>query len=101
MLLVFSRIIVFAALLCLSFAWNEGAFADDWPQFGRDGTRNAVSLERRPPIYWNIVTPIDGDHQRRRLPGSTRTIKWSAPLGSITLGDPVVADGLIWVGTSN
>jgi len=100
MLLVSSRPIVVAVLLCCSFVRNERTRADDWPQFGRDWTRNAVSLERRPPLDWHIGIPL-ADDPRQRIPGSSRNIKWSAPLGAITFGDPVVADGLIWVGTSN
>ncbi|HEY2250024.1 MAG TPA: PQQ-binding-like beta-propeller repeat protein, partial [Planctomycetaceae bacterium] len=38
---------------------------------------------------------------RQLIDGSSRNIKWTAGLGSMTYGDPVVADGLIWVGTNN
>ena len=74
--------------------------AADWPQFGRDGTRNAVSPERRPPVDWEVGKWTD-TNPRHHIEGSSRNIKWSAALGSITYGDPVVADGLIWVGTNN
>ncbi|MEK6237827.1 MAG: PQQ-like beta-propeller repeat protein, partial [Planctomycetales bacterium] len=59
---------------------------EDWRMYGRDATRNPVSPERGAPIDWDVE--------------SGRNIKWSAPLGTMTLGDPVVADGMIWVGTS-
>ena len=74
--------------------------AADWPQFGRDGTRNAVSPERRPPTNWDVGKWTD-TNPRQPIEGSSRNIKWSAALGSITYGDPVVAGGLIWVGTNN
>src|SRR6185295_17107743 len=32
---------------------------------------------------------------------SSRNIRWSARLGTSTFGDPVVAGGLVWVGTNN
>ena len=75
-------------------------FAADWPQFGRDGTRNAVSPERRPPMFWELGKRSE-TNSRQRILGSSRNVKWSAQLGSFTYGDPVVADGLIWVGTNN
>jgi hypothetical protein len=28
--------------------------ADDWPMFGRDANRNAVSPEKNPPVDWAI-----------------------------------------------
>src|SRR5262245_25560534 len=62
----------------------------DWPMFGRDRTRNPVSLEKDPPLWWRFP-----DEKGR--PGSN--IKWQAKLGGHTKGDPVVADGLVWVGT--
>jgi outer membrane protein assembly factor BamB len=61
--------------------------AADWPMLGHDKTRNAVSLEKNAPIEWDIKTG--------------RNVKWKAELGSITVSEPIVADGLIWVGTKN
>lgn len=91
---------VTSAVLCVVLA--KAAFSDaaDWPQFGRDGTRNPVSPERRPPTNWDVGQPV-GKDPRQRVAGSYSNIKWSAPLGTRTLGDPVVVDGLVWVGTNN
>lgn len=69
----------------------------DWPQFGRDQTRNAVSPEKNPATWWQIETR-DAKQQIRQ---PAKNILWSANLGSITYGDPVVVDGLVWVGTNN
>ncbi len=55
--------------------------------FGRDKTRNAVSPEKNPPLEWDIKTG--------------RNIKWKARLGSYNFGSPVVASGLVWIGTNN
>jgi RNA polymerase sigma factor (sigma-70 family) len=63
------------------------AVASDWPMWGRDATRNMVSAEKNPPAAWNVATG--------------KNIKWTAQLGSRSLGNPVVAGGLIWVGTNN
>jgi outer membrane protein assembly factor BamB len=61
--------------------------ADDWPMLGRDKTRNPVSPEGNAPIEWDVKTG--------------RNIKWKAPLGSICVSQPIVADGLIWIGSNN
>src|SRR5262245_11457952 len=55
--------------------------------FGRDKTRNPVSPEKNPPTEWDIKTG--------------KNIKWKAKLGSITFGTPIVANGLVWIGTNN
>ncbi len=70
--------------------------AVDWPMWGRDGTRNAVSPERNPPLHWRIVPPGQ--------PGQSPTgsnLKWAAPLGSVSFATPVIAQGLVWIGTNN
>lgn len=65
--------------------------SEDWPMRGRDWTRNAVSPEKHAPIDWDVG-----------LSGmESRNILWSARLGSLSCGDPVVADGLVWVGTNS
>ena len=74
--------------------------AADWPMMGRDGTRNAVSPERRPPTSWDVGKRSE-TNQRQRIPGSSRNIKWLAPLGSQTHSTPVVSGGLVWIGTNN
>jgi outer membrane protein assembly factor BamB len=99
MAISFSRTVLAAALLC-SFVFKAAiSSAADWPQFGRDGTRNAVSLERNPPLRWDVGKTSDAKPILRQ--GMSSNIKWSAPLGSMTYGDPVVANGLVWVGTNN
>jgi outer membrane protein assembly factor BamB len=60
--------------------------AEDWPMLGRDKTRNAVSPEKGAPVEWDAKTG--------------RNIKWRAPLGYIAWADPVVAEGLVWIGTN-
>ena len=67
--------------------------------FGRDATRNPVSPEKDPPVDWNIGE-IDAK-TGQWIKDKAWNIKWVARLGSMTCGDPVVADGLVWVGTNN
>jgi len=70
---------------------------EDWPQFGRDQTRNAVSPEKNPPIHWQLEERDD----KGKIETPARNIQWSVNLGSVTYGDPVVVDGMLWVSTNN
>ncbi len=82
--------------LWLGIVIGSAAHADDWPMFGRDQSRNAVSPEKNPPTFWQIEDSESG---------KSKNILWTAPLGSGasyygSLGDPVVLDGRIWIGTN-
>ncbi len=59
----------------------------DWPMWGGSGDRNMVSGHKNIPATWNIE--------------GKKNIKWIAPLGSQTYGNPVIVDGKIFVGTNN
>jgi outer membrane protein assembly factor BamB len=59
----------------------------DWPQWGGSPSRNNVPDGEAVPTTWDIDT---GEN-----------IKWSVPLGSETYGNPVVANGKVYVGTNN
>ncbi len=61
--------------------------AEDWPMFGRDQTRNPVSPEKNAPVEWDLKTG--------------RNIKWRARLATISVSQPIVSGGLIWIGTNN
>jgi outer membrane protein assembly factor BamB len=79
-------------LLLGAILWaTDSSMAADWPMGGRDGTRNPVSPEKGAPTDWEARA--DG-----RLP---KNILWTARLGSRAIGGPVVAGGLIWIGTNN
>ncbi len=62
---------------------------------GRSNSRNAATDEKQAPIDWQVA--MNSDNSKR----SERNIRWSARLGSVSLGEPVVANGLVWVGTNN
>ena len=62
--------------------------ADDWPMLGGRPERNNVSAEKGIPVTW------DG--------GATKkNIKWTADLGDVTYGSPVISDGRVFIGTNN
>ncbi len=92
--LVIKLMVAFSSIMP---AWIH---ADDWPMLGRDHTRNGVSTEVNPPTYWRVVDTTDKEQRllsRERMSGN---IKWFVPLGSDTGGEPVVANGLVWIGTN-
>lgn len=73
------------ALLTLAAA--VPATADDVGMFANTPSRNMVSAATGLPATWD---PDTGDN-----------IKWKQPLGSQSYGGPVLAGGVIYVGTNN
>jgi outer membrane protein assembly factor BamB len=61
--------------------------ASDWPMWGRQPSRNAVSPATGIPYTWDVSTK--------------QNIRWSAPLGTSSYGGPVIAGGKVFVGTNN
>ena len=71
----------------------------DWPQWGGTRERNNVPNVKNLPIEWNI-----GKFDRRTGEWDNEkalNIRWYANLGSQTYGNPVIADGRVFVGTNN
>ena len=58
----------------------------DWPMWGGTADRNMVS-STKVPTTWDVATK--------------KNVKWVAALGSQTYGNPVVAGGMVFVGTNN
>jgi outer membrane protein assembly factor BamB len=84
------QIIVTAAGVAIA-GLSLGALADpksgDWPMWGGTPDRNMVSEMKGLPTTWDVKTK--------------KNIKWVAELGSQTYGNPVVANGTVFVGTNN
>lgn len=59
----------------------------DWPQWGGSYHRNNTPEGTNIPTEWSLES---GDN-----------ILWAVPLGSQTYGNPVVANGKVYVGTNN
>ena len=59
----------------------------DWPMWGGTPDRNMVSSAKGLPSEWDVKTK--------------KNIKWVADLGSQSYGNPVVAGGMVFVGTNN
>jgi hypothetical protein len=61
--------------------------AKDWPQWGGWSGKNNTPDGKNIPIEWDIDAGTN--------------IKWAAKLGSQTYGNPVIANGKVYVGTNN
>ncbi len=59
----------------------------DWPQWGGSSLRNNTPLGKDIPTQWDVDTG--------------KNILWQAQLGSQTYGNPIVANGHVYVGTNN
>ncbi len=59
----------------------------DWPMWGGTPDRNMVSNMEGLPTEWDVSTG--------------KNVKWVADLGSQSYGNPVVAGGMVFVGTNN
>jgi outer membrane protein assembly factor BamB len=63
------------------------ALSADWPMWGGTPSRNMVSPLKGLPTTWDVK--------------SGKNVKWIAELGSQSYGNPVVAEGVVLVGTNN
>jgi len=73
--------------------------AIDWPQWGGNSMRNNTPQGKGIPTDWDI-----GGFDRKTgawKKDKAVNIKWIAQLGSQSYGNPVVADGRVYVGTNN
>ncbi|WP_168566765.1 PQQ-binding-like beta-propeller repeat protein [Crateriforma spongiae] len=75
------------------------AAGGDWPQWGGTRVRNNVPGVTGLPESWNTgrFDRRTGEWDKSRV----ENIRWYANLGSQTYGNPVVADGQVYVGTNN
>jgi outer membrane protein assembly factor BamB len=75
-----------SVLLILLVAAGTGLSAD-WPMWGGTPSRNMVSPMTGLPTTWDLKTG--------------KNVKWVAELGSQSYGNPVVAGGVVMIGTNN
>ena len=59
----------------------------EWPMWGGTPDRNMVSAMKNLPTEWDVKTK--------------KNVKWVAELGSQSYGNPVVAGGMVFLGTNN
>lgn len=75
------------------------ADAADWPFWGKDGTRNMVSDEKKVPSTFEPGSFKEGSEEVDLA--TTKGVKWVAKLGSQTYGNTTVSKGRVYVGTNN
>ena len=76
------------------------ANAEDWPQWGgNDPGRNFFSPATGLPGSFNPGKVKTGTEEIDLA--TTKSVKWAVKLGSQSYGNPVVADGKVYVGTNN
>lgn len=71
----------------------------DWGQWGGSPIRNNTPDGKNIPTEWEV-----GDFDKKTgewVPGSGKNIKWASRLGSQSYGNPVVANGQVYLGTNN
>jgi outer membrane protein assembly factor BamB len=74
-------------LVLVVLAASVSVSATDWPMWGGTPSRNMVSALTGMPTKWDVKTGAN--------------VKWMAALGSQSYGNPVVAGGVVLVGTNN
>ena len=79
-------VLCIAAVIPSYFAASEPG-TGDWPMWGGTPDRNMVSSMKGLPVTWDVKTK--------------KNVKWVADLGSQSYGNPVVAGGVVLVGTNN
>ena len=83
-LITLSLVLAAAASSARLVASDPGS--GDWPMWGGTPDRNMVSNMKGLPTQWDIKTK--------------KNVKWVAELGSQAYGNPVVAGGMVFVGTN-
>jgi outer membrane protein assembly factor BamB len=66
---------------------TTASLSADWPMWGGTPNRNMVSTLSGMPTKWDVKTG--------------QNVKWMAALGSQSYGNPVIANGIVLVGTNN
>jgi len=88
---------LFSALIVATLLIGGGGLAPDlaasdpgtgdWPMWGGTPDRNMVSNMTGLPAEWDVESGMN--------------IRWVADLGSQSYGNPVVSDGMVFIGTNN
>ncbi len=86
-------------VLSLLAVLPESSIAADRPQWGQRYSRNMISRERGLP-EWFEPGERDADTGETDL-ATTENVKWVTRLGSRTYCSPVIANGMVFIGTNN
>ena len=93
--------------ICIAVALSlTAAGASDWPQWGRDGSRNMVAPSKKGRAVPATFDPgeMPDDTDKVLMPKGSKaaeSLHWVAKLGSQSYGNPTIADGRVYIGTNN
>ena len=79
----------------------------DWPQWGGSPSRINTPLGEGIPEDWDVGRGVVSWDRKAAtpyhaiVPEQSRNIKWAVPLGSQSYGNPVIANGRVFVGSNN
>ncbi len=76
-----------------------GIGPNDWGQWGGSSIRNNTPEAKNIPSDWNIGEYDLNAPSRKKE--AAKNIKWVAPLGFKSYGNPVVANGKVYAGSNN
>ena len=76
----------------------QGIGPHDWGQWGGSSVRNNTPEGTNIPVEWEVG---EFDRNGKWIKDDAVNIKWVAQLGSQSYGNPVVANGHVYVGTNN
>ena len=89
-------ILIGAAALCVA---ADGLQAADWPDWGRDGSRNLYTPAKSLPNDFAIGEFKRGTEEVDMA--TTKNVRWVGKLGSSAYGNTTVSNGRVFVGTNN
>jgi outer membrane protein assembly factor BamB len=76
----------------------QGIGPNDWGQWGGSSIRNNTPQGKNIPSEWTVGS---FDKSGKWVKEDAKNVKWVAHLGSQSYGNPVVANGQVYVGTNN
>jgi outer membrane protein assembly factor BamB len=77
-----------------------GVKPTDWNQWGGSSLRNNIPEGKNIAVEWDLGNSYldSGEFKKEE---ASENVLWAAPIGSQSYGNPVVANGKIFVGTNN
>lgn len=86
-------------LAAMEYPAPIGAGPGDWPMWGGSTARNNTPSGKNIPTEWEAgeFDPKTGEWQKDK----SQNIKWVSRLGSQSYGNPIVANGKVYVGSNN
>src|SRR5438132_365862 len=76
----------------------QGVKPLDWGQWGGSSIRNNTPEGKNIPTEWNLGS---FDKDGKWVKDESKNVRWVSHLGSQSYGNPVVANGQVYVGTNN